>query len=149
MTETVIFDLTSGRRRALDVEAVQPGQPTVGIAWSPDGSELAYGVGQISDHGPLLATNLLTQQTRTITGVGGFPTSWKADGLILYDRYTEGSETELAHREVWSVTTDGGEPSPFVESDRWLSHGQRSADGRWISYSVRDYERILYVVPWP
>jgi hypothetical protein len=125
------LDLSSGRRTRLTFrkDNYSPG------IWSPDGSRVAYGGGNLGDSiyeksasGIGDAKELLNEP-----GVRHYPTSWSADGRFLLYDIENASETGW---DVWVLSLEGDRNPVRLLGD---AHNEWSAvfspDMRWIAYA--------------
>jgi Tol biopolymer transport system component len=118
------------------VRVTTANEPDVLPVWSPDGLQLAYGSGSLSEARLRIAAADGIGVSRDLACPGTYcePTDWSPDGrhLIVNARLAAGSARP---GDVWSVSLEAGGAStailagPFAEYD-----GRLSPDGRWLAY---------------
>ena len=138
-----IWDL---RRRALERFTVDPSANPL-IAWSPDGSGLAFGSDR---HGP---TNLFWQPADG-TGTAArliesqrvqMPVSFAPDGRLLFSHDVAGQG-----RNIEALTIGTGRVEPVISTPAQELNGEVSPDGRWIAYDSNESGQFeIYVRSYP
>jgi TolB protein len=120
--------------RPLGIHAVRWGSE--GGAWSPDGRQIAY-FDDTPEGVDVFVSGLDDGTRRRLTHLGQVVSyqrslDWSPDGRsIAYPSMRSGV------REIWTVPTDGGEPSQVTTFDGQLEGEPRySPDGRWLAVSA-------------
>ena len=138
-----MVDLARGVRARFTAE---PGYK-FGPLWSPDGSQVVYG---ISDRAGGEATLWMrgsggATKPRQITMFNtGAPTSWSPDG-----RFVVANSTATA-LDVLLVPLSGERPAPLLNSQFAESNAVFSPDGTLLAYqSTEALSTDVYVQPWP
>jgi eukaryotic-like serine/threonine-protein kinase len=118
------------------------------VAWSPDGSRIAYAAGNLRDtlyerasSGAGDEKELLKEATR-----GHIPTSWSRDGrFLLY--YT--SKVSRTSQDLWVLPLQGDhKPVPLLATEFNEKDAVFSPDMRWIAYDSDESGRFeVYVRP--
>jgi Tol biopolymer transport system component/predicted Ser/Thr protein kinase len=142
-----VFDLVRGLRTRLTSGA----RDIRGLAWSPDGSEIAFR--RVRDGRFDLyrqaANGLGEQEFLLKDNLSKYPSSWSPDGRFLL--YFSGLSTPETGSDVLVLPLFGERtPHPLVQSAFEEMEGRFSPDGRWFSYSSNESgEREVYVQPFP
>jgi serine/threonine-protein kinase len=138
-----IWDL---RRRALERFTVDPAANPL-IAWSLDGSGLAFGSDR---HGP---TNLFWQKadgtsaaTRLLASPRiQMPVSFAPDGRLLFSHDVPGQG-----RNIEAMSMDTRRVEAVISTPAQELNGEVSPDGRWIAYDSNESGQFeIYVRPYP
>jgi serine/threonine-protein kinase len=138
-----IWDL---RRRALERFTVDPAANPL-IAWSLDGSGLAFGSDR---HGP---TNLFWQRAdgdsmavRLIESQRiQMPVSFAPDGRLLFSHDVPGQG-----RNIEALTMDTHRVEPVISTPAQELNGEVSPDGNWIAYDSNESGQFeIYLRPYP
>jgi serine/threonine protein kinase len=125
------------------------------VAWSPDGSQIAYtALGGSEQAGTII-------WSKASSGAGGetqlLVTSdntaalcdWSPDGrYIIYHTGTPATGTGI---DLWTLPLFGDrKPAPYVTAPGDQDYAQFSPDGRWVAYSSRETTTWeVYVAPFP
>ena len=135
------------RRQSLDRFTVGPAGNTL-VAWSRDGSQLAFGSFRF---GPLnlflqpvdgsRAPERLLESERT-----QMPMSFAPDGRLLFTEYDPDTD-----RNIHALSLDGNRRvEPIVATDSAELVAEVSPDGRWIAYDSNESGQFeVYVRPYP
>jgi serine/threonine-protein kinase len=134
------------RRRALERFTVDPAANPL-IAWSPDGSGLAFGSDR---HGP---TNLFWQRVDGRSSARRLldspriqmPVSFAPDGRLLFSHDVPGHG-----RNIDALTIDTGRVEPVINTPAHELNGEVSPDGHWIAYDSNESGQFeIYIRPYP
>ena len=107
-------------------------------AWAPDGAEIAYSIAESlepSERGAypsaLRTISLTSGQTSQITRGDAVQPAWSPHGFrIAYWGIHKGG-----HRDIWTISADGGEPEPLTD-DAAIDWGPVwSPDGRFLYFA--------------
>jgi eukaryotic-like serine/threonine-protein kinase len=114
--------------------------------WSPDGARIAYASRRNGKWGLYLRAAgggneevLLEKETQLV------PMGWSPDGRLLM--YVAQNQS----RDLFALPVAGERtPTPVVSTPFDESHGQVSADGKWIAYESSETSQMeIYVRPFP
>lgn len=124
--EVHLLDLRSGQRQGVTAD----GQPKRALAWSPDGTRLAYLVGA-GEQSYIEVYHVATGAQAVLPGVGLTGVNhfaWAPDGqVLLFDRWQGGE------RRVYRISIDGTGVHPLTTFDSW--GGAWSPDGQQVVVS--------------
>jgi len=149
-----IYDLTRGTKSRFTFDAQDHSNPV----WSPDGSQLAYGVGQNGVQDAVVFSKLSngSGEPRQILGSApGEPTQqspsdWSPDGRwMIYTRGTLGAGPQGT--DLWVFPLDGSQkPFSYVAGPGDQQEAQFSPDGHFVAYvSNEDGNPEIYVAAFP
>jgi WD40 repeat protein len=141
----LVYDIHASRSSRLSADSA-----TYGATWTPDGRFLVTGglsglrwIDARTGEGFVP----LTPSTRLQV-----PWSFTADGTRLA-YYEMGETTGL---DLWTVPVTisdigmkAGEPEPFLTTRAFEAYPSFSPDGRWLAYASGEYDRNIYVRPFP
>jgi Tol biopolymer transport system component len=121
-----------------------------GLAWSPQGTELAYAAGSPATN--IHVKSLSGGPARRVTTGRNYqsPSSWSADGKTI--AYVEFDP--LSGADIWLVSLDSNgqplEPRPFLRTPFNELAPLVSPDGRWLAYYSNELGQFdLYIQPFP
>ena len=127
--------------------SLPPGSPPSGLAWSPDGREIAFARVPAPQSGRLDSTSLAVVDvanghTRALTGATRFEThpEWSPDGRSISFWYPREGRGDINWvQEVHVVPAAGGTPRGVTRAlDRMAFHGQWFADSRRLLIAAND-----------
>jgi hypothetical protein len=101
-----------------------------GVAWSPDGSTVAFGRNEM-----ILARRPAEPEALDTLLAGSpqswaTPTDWSRDGrYLLYDFNRSGQSTDIFYLDL-----ETGRSMPFLDPDADVERAAFSPDGRWVAY---------------
>ncbi len=142
-----ITDMARAARSRLSFD---PGQQQF-IAWSPDGSEVAYASGAAGRHDRILARRAdgSGAARQLLTGLDILPRDWSADGKWLLYKET-GAQTK---NDLWVLPLESkgdAKPVPFLHSEYDEGDGRFSPDAHWIAYASNQQGRMeVFVQSFP
>lgn len=119
-----VLDVTGGAFRRL-----ARGDDIDDIAWSPDGTEIAFSRGWSYKHSGIYVVRSRGGPARKVFPAGGF-VGWSPDGTKLVCN----CRTGLA---VWVFDSDGGHPRRLTGAIGALARASWSPDGRLIAFGRR------------
>ena len=131
---------------------------TIGSAWAPDGSRLAFGIYGGSRDGVYIKDVLDDDTPTLLVGSRGkalrlMPSSWSPDGETLY--LTTGNPSSVSIEAVSVHPAEGSKPEtkPLLSDTWWQALPAVSPDGAWLAYQTtqtgRDEIRIRPLLPGP
>jgi len=135
-----ILDLDRGV--ATDVSAPDGGGGHSDALWSPDGSRLAFRLGNRLVTRPADGGEVVTLLDRT-----AYPETWSRDGRFIVAGVSVGDDYQL-----WTIDLrDGNKTAPLVKGAASLDEPKFSPDGRWVVYNASEGGRPaeVYAVPFP
>ncbi len=116
--------------------------------WSPDGSRVAFASrrGGASDIYLKPATGAGTEDLLFSSKVDKIPDSWSADGrTLVFESLTPKNRLEL-----WMLSLDGRQASPYLQTEFSTGQSALSPDGHWIAYTSDETGRLeVYVQSFP
>jgi serine/threonine protein kinase len=128
----IVEDLTRGNR----VKVTGDGVAGLTPVWSPDGQRLAYLTAAVPGS-PLVigaADGIGPTTTVPCPGVLCSATDWTSAGLLA-TVLTEKGSPRGGPRDVWMLSTAGGEPSRPLLAESFVERDARfSPDGRFVAY---------------
>jgi hypothetical protein len=139
------IDLMRGVRTRLTTDS---GSYT-GLAWSPDGSRIAYSATTAAGRSMFLtAINSPGREERLLSSDDAFriPSSWSRDGRFLL--FVQG-QGPFSNNDVWVLPrSEGSKAYPLLSTSFNETRPKFSPDGRWIAYASNETGRIeVYVMP--
>jgi eukaryotic-like serine/threonine-protein kinase len=116
--------------------------------WSPDGSRVVFASrrsGQ-SDLYIKSAAGAGTEDVLLRSKLDKYPDSWSPDGrTIVFELVNPKNKLEL-----WMLSLDGRQASPYLQSEFNGGHAAISPDGHWIAYTSDETGRLeIYVQSFP
>ena len=107
---------------------------TPAFAWSPDGTQLAYGGARDGTIGLFARPINGDSPERVVTtfegNAGPYPISWTDDGELLFTLDVPGLTED-----IYAISVgDGGDPYPLLASELHEQAAVTSPDGRWLAY---------------
>jgi serine/threonine protein kinase len=143
-----IFDLARGLRTRLTSGARDV---RGGLAWSPDGSRIAFRSAHEGGFDVYQTTSIGTGELRPLwkDSLSKYPTSWSLDGRFIL--YFTGMTTPRTLSDLWILPLLGDrKPFPFLQSTFNEMSGEFSSDGRWVVYQSNESGPFeVYVAPFP
>lgn len=129
----------------IPVRLTSNGQSTNGV-WSPDGLRIAH-----ADYSGYILLRYLNDASRvdTLLHAFGQPTSWSADGrLLFFEASASASDSE---RTLQVLDLETGQARKFPASQSGERDGNISPDGRWLAYEKTGTgsPTQVYVLPFP
>ena len=111
--------------------------------WSPDGKRIAH-----ADQDGFILARYPDDATKidTLLHEFGRPTSWSADGKILF---YEAGVSASAERQSSYLIIETGKTSSFPPDPRREADGNISPNGRWLAYERAVDGVSVYVLPFP
>jgi Tol biopolymer transport system component len=126
--EIWLYDTELGTNDPFSSGATTPSHNPV---WSPDGTEIAYGVRREGDSTEMVYVQKVdgSEALRRIDKATGRPTQWLEDGTIIY--HTSGA----VGQDVYGVSPAGdAEPVALLRADWSERFPKVSPDGRWLAF---------------
>jgi len=139
-----IYDLEGKTQTRLTVEGSNQDP-----AWTPDGQRVTFssernGVRGIFTRpwdGSAAAESLVTVTFPQVHAGG-----WAPDGSLFVYRVV----VDAGNRDLYTVASTGGSPTPFLSTDFDETAPQISPNGRWLAYQSNESGRFeVYVRPFP
>ncbi len=134
--------------------ALTPGVRSTFPVWSPDSRQIVMlqTVGAEPQGIYRAPVDRSTEPELLLEAAEGrfaIPLDWSPDGRSLL--YVESStRVRSADNDLWVLSLDGGEPTPWLQTSANEMDARISPDGRWVAY-VSDHsgDRQIYVRPFP
>ncbi len=140
-----VFDLERNLRTRFTFHSTNDWYP----AWSPDGARIAFASSRngsngiwVKDVGGSGEAALMFEEPEHNL----YPQSWSPDGeLLVFERVGQSNTSDL-----WSIRTDGSQPTELVASSFNETFGSISPDGRWMAFvSDESGADEIYVTTFP
>ena len=117
--------------------------------WSPDGARVVFALQRPDFTGQLYKkeSNGAGSAEPLLIGddAAKFPSDWSRDGKILYHSFVPNTLSD-----IWTAPSNGGTPTPLVQTPFTESSGRLSPDGRWLAYSSDESDQFqVYVQSYP
>ncbi len=118
--------------------------------WSPDGTRIVFTLQRPDFTGQLYkkASNGAGAAEPLLIGDDAvkFPTEWSRDGkILLYHSFVPNTLSD-----IWMAPSDGGTPTPLVQTPFTESSARLSPDGRWVAYASDESDQFqVYVQSYP
>ena len=138
-----LLDFVRGVRTRLTFRQTAVGY----LAWSPDGSRIAFAAGTTPDTIYEKAADGAGEEKELYTkaGEGKIPTSWSPDGRFLL--YTTTPKPKTGY-DVWILSLADRKPKLLLGTETAEYLAAFSPDGRWIAYLSNESGRLeVYVRP--
>jgi len=145
------YDLT----RNVKARLTFGGENNDDLAWSPDGSQIAYtaSLGRFQGGAAIMSkassgAGEEKEQLRTSDNTTAL-LDWSPDGRYLI--YRTGTPATGTGIDLWVLPLFGDrKPAPYVTAPGDQDYAQFSPDGRWVAYSSRDSTTFqVFVAPFP
>ena len=140
-----LIDLTRGDVRTNRI-ASSPSTDASPV-WSPDSTRIVFRSNRQNAHDLYLASATGTgpESTFQVSAFGKYPTSWSADGKIVFHTTRPGS----SGFDIMIAEADGsGNARALIDSRFNEAQGQLSRDGKWLAYTADDTQSFqVYIRP--